>query len=128
MKGSFQNFRDGLIIEISNEERFIGFGDAAPFPGLHRESLKNIIHEIKNRILQLSAFEYDLKQNIFSILKQLPPFSPSLQFAIEWAFVDLIAKTNKVNPAILFNPNPEKNVKIATRKAVSEIIIISISK
>ena len=110
MKGSQQDCREGLIVELTDKKGINGFGDAAPFPGLHNESLDDIITEIKSIVTQIVSCEFDLHQDIFSNLNQLPKSSPSLQFALEGAVVDWIAKARGIIPTKLISSNPENTI------------------
>ena len=112
MKGSIQTFREGLIIELMDENGHCGFGDAAPFPGLHKETLKDIIAEISDQINEILVFRYDPLIDIFSNLKPLLKNLPSLNFAMEWAIVDLIAKSKNIVAAKLFNSNPKFTIPL----------------
>jgi o-succinylbenzoate synthase len=105
MKGSEQNQRHGLVVELINEKGFKGFGDAAPFPGLHNESLIDIISESKISFSEFSHYKFDDHSDLFSQINLLPKCSPSLQFAMNWAYVDLFSKSRKINPGKLLASN-----------------------
>ncbi len=110
MKGSRQDCRDGLIVELTDENGAQGFGDAAPFPGLHTETLVDIISEFKTIHPYLSTLDYDDHTEIFSQFDQLNHRSPSLQFAIDWAICDLVSKARKINPARLISSNSNDKI------------------
>jgi o-succinylbenzoate synthase len=114
MKGSEQNNRDGLIIELEDKNGIKGFGDAAPFLGLHKETLQNIIDEIKNILLKFSNLEINTKEELFSQLSSLPKCAPSLMFGLEWSLIDWFAKTKNINPGQLFNPGPNQKIWLNT--------------
>jgi len=101
MKDHIQKSRSGFIVEIIDNNGFSGFGDAIPFPGLHRESIGDIVLDflrIKPTLLSLSLDRLDL----FSL--NIPNCAPSLKWAIEWAIVELHAKIANTTPSKLLNP------------------------
>jgi o-succinylbenzoate synthase len=112
MKGTEQKSRDGLIIEIEDKNGIKGFGDAAPFPGLHKETLKNIIDEIKCILPKFSNLEINTKEELFSQLSSLPKCAPSLMFGLEWSLIDWFAKSRNINPGQLFNPRPNQKIML----------------
>ena len=107
MKGYLQYERQGIIVELTADDGTKGYGDAAPFTGLHQESISDIINETGNIASEL----YRIDLNTFSIkLEQV--ISPSLQFALEWALVDLLARSKNLTGAQFFNKNNSPKVKI----------------
>ncbi|NOG45377.1 MAG: o-succinylbenzoate synthase [Calditrichaeota bacterium] len=101
MKGSAQDHRDGLIVEIIDRNGLTGLGDAAPFPGLHKESLQDIIDEFKNIYPIFSELDSQSGSDIWQILNSLPECSPSLRFALDWAFVELKSAKTKLSPVTI---------------------------
>jgi len=110
MKGTIQNFRNGLILELIDENGNSGFGDIAPFPGLHKESIAEIIDETKILYTLLAKIQLDYQTDIWSQLELLPDCLPSLQFALDWSVVDLFSKIKKIPPAQLFNSKPNERI------------------
>jgi len=107
MKGYLQWERQGLVVELTDELGNKGYGDAAPFSGLHQESLKDILDEST----KISSHLYTLTVDDFS--SQLEHVvSPSLHFALDWAFVDLLSKNKDIVPAFYLNKNSQTEIVI----------------
>ena len=100
MKNHLHNYREGFIVELINSDGIKGYGEAAPFPGLHKESLAEILKQFQKIKPQLSKIIQD-DFKIFSL--EFPDCSPTLNFAIEWAFIDLISKKKEILPAAQLN-------------------------
>ncbi len=80
IKGHAINMRCGVIVSITDKNGFVGFGDAAPLPGLHDENLEDVITELvkikgARELMQMSL--------------------PSVGFAIEGAMLDLAIQNEK---------------------------------
>lgn len=100
MKGFLHNSREGCIVELIDEQGIKGYGEAAPFPGLHSESLDKIIQQFL--YLKKAIYNIDLKKfNIFSL--DLPPCSHALFFGIEWAIIELMSKRRQIAPSRMLN-------------------------
>lgn len=109
MKGHIHEERNGLIVEVVDSDNNVGYGEAAPLPGLHHESLDEIIyefHKIKSSLLNIEVKNL----NVFSMA--LPGYYPILHFAVEWAIIDLISKIKNVIPADILNPSFNKHITI----------------
>ena len=107
MKGRLHNNREGLIVELKNSDGTKGYGEAAPFPGLHNESLADIIKQFQKIKPQLSSLTQD-NFNIFSL--EFPECSPILNFAIEWAIIDLISNEKEILPSAILNTKYNKQI------------------
>lgn len=75
IKGRTINNRCGIIVSLVDEDGFVGIGDAAPLPGLHKETLDDAIAELK-------AFP---KTTL-----------PSVKFALESAMLDIAIQREKL--------------------------------
>lgn len=109
MKGYFQKERLGIIIELIDDSGNKGYGEAAPFPGLHKESLAEVKMEckkIKDELSQIEIVDHSpgLTFNI----------SPSLQFAFEWALLELLARNKDISPAYYLSKECHSRIKINT--------------
>lgn len=92
-------YRDGLLLKITSQAGVIAFGEAAPLEGFSLDSLDDILdklavlknwliyHEIPNSIEKLNG-------QLFVWLEPLH-LSPSLQFAVEMACLNLVANSRK---------------------------------
>ena len=100
--------RSGVIIHLSTNTNIYGFGEAAPLPGLHHESInsiKNQLLEIKSQLLgshfkDWFAIIYDLHRK-----KKL---SSCVQFAIESAILNMDEKYHPSGRKRIL-PEPEHN-------------------
>ena len=115
MKGYLHYERQGLIIELSDENNNKGYGDAAPFSGLHQETINDIIQEGAEIAAQL----YKIGVDSFSV-KMDQIISPSLQFAFEWALLDLMARHRNMSPAFFLNQNSRPDIMINALLSGSE--------
>jgi O-succinylbenzoate synthase len=105
--------REGAIIRLTTETGLQGFGEAAPLPGLHKENLKDTIDQLKDIQTQFNGTSTD---NFAKTLNQLPNenlWLPSVQFAIESAFLNL------------FEEAPVQNLKMKLPKSVQSKIFIN---
>ncbi len=80
IKGHAINCRRGVIVSITDKNGFVGFGDAAPLPGLHDESLENVIAEL----VKIKGAKEFTKMSL-----------PSVRFAVEGAMLDLAIQNEK---------------------------------
>lgn len=109
MKNHLHKERVGLIVELMDDNQNFGYGEAAPFPGLHYESLATIIDQIQT----LKPYLMNINLSNFDILNpDLPECSAILRFAIEWAIIDLLSKVKINSPAAVLNKNYERRVFI----------------
>ena len=77
--------REGIIISITDENGLTGYGEAAPLPGLHKESLADVTSEILALKPQIAGAGFDsLLSNV--MVKEL---YPSVRLAVEMALFNL---------------------------------------
>jgi len=86
------NSRKGFIIKITDENNFIGLGEANPLPGLSKETFEDIeielnklYYSIKNKALKKESFDISTELNGVAHL-------PSLLFGVEQAIISLLIK------------------------------------
>ncbi len=99
--------REGLIIQLANENELLGFGEIAPFPGFSRESLGDAESQVLD-ILSLHPDSIDSRE----LENMLKGFYPSVQFGIESALLDLRAKERSVNISQFLSRSPLKSVSV----------------
>ena len=107
MMGSYLEKRSGYILSLQDKDGTCGYGEIAPFPGLHRESLDTIlphIHSLKSELIGMSL-SFDLLEMNGLFDDWLRPLNvyPTVRCGIEMAVLDLLAaKTEKSIPDLLF--------------------------
>ena len=84
--------RSGVIISLTNEEGLTGCGEAAPLPGLHAETLQQVIEQLsamKDEItaLNVPVSPFDPDGQLAELLPK--NLHPSVRLAIEMAIFDL---------------------------------------
>ncbi|MCK5565303.1 MAG: o-succinylbenzoate synthase [Planctomycetes bacterium] len=80
IKGHTINTQCGVIVSIIDKNGFVGLGDAAPLPGLHDESLENVIAEL----VKIKGAKELMQMSL-----------PSARFAAEGAMLDLAIQSEK---------------------------------
>ena len=105
--------REGLILELTNEEGTQGFGEIAPLPGLSQETLSRA----RTQILSLEKFF--VNQNIpthlehlngrFETWMQRYHLHPSVRFGLEMAVLNLLANTKHSSFSKLVNGHHHEN-------------------
>jgi O-succinylbenzoate synthase len=81
--------REGAIIKFDTETGLQGFGEAAPLPGLHKENLQDTIIQLKNIKPFLIGTQIENFPETINLLQDEKNWPPSIQFAIESAFLTL---------------------------------------
>ena len=99
--------REGLILQIIDENGQGGFGEIAPLPEFSKESLEEAESEIR-RICR--AFLGKLWPQEFQ--KVIEHGFPSVCFGIEASFYDLKAKTRGVRICELLNKSPRRSISV----------------
>ncbi|HEG44655.1 MAG TPA: o-succinylbenzoate synthase [Phycisphaerales bacterium] len=92
IKGNTITRRKGAVLILRSEERFVGYGEAAPLEGLHPESLDEVIcqlSDLKSKIVGL-----DVGDGVFDFtgaFDELLPkgLSGSVRLAVEMAMWDM---------------------------------------
>ncbi|MCB0282815.1 MAG: o-succinylbenzoate synthase [Calditrichaeota bacterium] len=112
MMGTFQNERSGFIIELIDENGLSGWGDAAPFPGLHKESLETVEQVFKNSFSALLKQKDNNYRSWLQFTQDLFSGTPSLCFAVQSALLMISAKLKNVLPALFVNPQALTDIKL----------------
>ena len=122
--------REGWLLQLSAENGLTAFGEAAPLPGLHNETLMQCADEfraIKQKLLALANFKAEEITRTLKSLRNRLSLSPSVWFALDGALISLSERpkqdvTNrraKVNVNALLSGNAETWATQAT-EAVAE--------
>lgn len=112
MKGVIQNVRSGFIIEIVDSDGIAGWGEAAPFPGLHAESRDTIERALKKACPELLKQTDNNYRSWLRISDSLFSKIPSLCFAVQSALLMIAAKKKEVLPAKFINPAAIECIKL----------------
>ena len=116
--------RRGLILTLRSDTELQGYGEIAPLPGLHKESLSDTIEQfIQCRGQLIGTF---LSQSMLSLeggLSQFLPLDlvPSLRSGIEMAFFDLLLQAYPI-PCELPRSIPINALLMADEKNITEQI------
>ena len=109
--GKTHKFRRGFIIELTDTDGNKGYGETAPLPGLHKESLDKAEPELYG-LLELAPGEtIDNEQDILDYFPDLK-MSRSVRYGIQTALFDLFTKNKGCSFAEAFSENPDKKVNV----------------
>ena len=92
--------RSGLLIKLTNEKDHTGWGEIAPLPGFSRESLEEVVSQVKG--LNTSLLDSDLPDGVEALSgafgNWLKPFKlhPSVQCGLEMAVLNLLASSRNI--------------------------------
>lgn len=91
--------REGLVVQLMNSNGVTGFGEIAPFPGLHKENLDKVFAELHQLWPYLNKTIAD--KSFYKINGEFEKWlgsgnlSPSTKFGIELALLNLVAASEK---------------------------------
>ena len=114
VKGKNLDKREGIFIQIFNEQQMTGAGEISPLPCLSSETLTDAIKQlqsIKPKLLNQSIpAKVEHLNGRFE--KWLGPFKlyPSVRFGLEMAVLNLIAQERKTSVSHLINKNAHADV------------------
>ncbi len=104
LKGQTLTHRDGLLLEISCDDRLTVFGDICPLPGFSYESLAQATGAARAVLPQLPGHD------IHADVPDLAP--PSVAFAIESSLQQLRALDAGTSPPALLRPDHRPTVSV----------------
>jgi len=84
--------RDGTIVQITADNKQISYGEAAPLPGLHKESIEDVLKQLAIIQSKLTGAHIPNISGIFGFLNTVMSRSewlPSVRFGIETALLNL---------------------------------------
>jgi O-succinylbenzoate synthase len=107
--------RRGFILQISAGDQGLGYGEVAPFPGLHKENVAAALQQFRQLQTPLTGSELpnglpDL-QALENWLVEYPLY-PSLRHGLETAVLDLLAGVNNTTLAGLLNPSYQQTLPV----------------
>jgi O-succinylbenzoate synthase len=104
MKNRIQKWREGVIVQLEDADGHSGIAEASPFPGLHNETIKDVIKELIRIGQNPGQIDLEGEKSISKL--------PSLQLALEWAWLSLTASQTHTTSALLLNPNSAQKIEI----------------
>ncbi|MGA1825443.1 MAG: o-succinylbenzoate synthase [bacterium] len=116
MGGGLLTERSGFIIRVQNEHKQIAYGEAAPFPNLHAESLDTAKHQLlvlKSELIGQDVPDHlDRLEGGFEQWLGKYNLAPSVRFGIEVALLNLLGKVHNKSLAALLKPDHRTTVSI----------------
>jgi o-succinylbenzoate synthase len=116
MKDEEISQRDGLILELTNEEGIKGFGEISPLPGLSPETLTRARTQILS--LEKSFLNQEVPHHLHQLnghfdtwMKRLQ-LHPSVRFGIEMAVLNLLANSKHSSFSKLVNGHHHHEDKV----------------
>lgn len=108
--------RSGFIIKIWNEDNFSGYGEIAPLPGFHKETLSPALENLKNgrSFLLNSEIPSHLEKlnNGFEKWIAVKNIAPSVRFGLEMAILNLLANQNNQSLGALLSNTYKKTLEL----------------
>lgn len=108
--------RTGLLIRFQDENNHSGWGEIAPFPGLHRENLSTTEAQLlqSQKILHGQYLPPNLTELNGAFEEWLGDYQlfPSIRYGIETAVLNLLANANGQPLCALLSPNYRRTVSI----------------
>jgi o-succinylbenzoate synthase len=106
LKGTTLRHREGILVEAVGEGDLAGWGEAAPLPGFSRESLDEVVRQLRGRAASLAAREAtdDWMDPDGELRRELDALglAPSARFGLELALWNLYsASSGKALPELL---------------------------
>jgi len=115
LKGGPLAAREGLILQITDEQGRTAWGEAAPLPGFSREALTQAQIELQNQLPELLSGEQNdepLEVQFETIFNDNPIFYPSVCFALQAALLSLRAAQNKQSLAQALDERFQTKIRI----------------
>jgi O-succinylbenzoate synthase len=107
IKDKFLNTREGYLINITDDQGNIGWGEISPLYGFSNETLESVNVEIRE--LKQSLDNNQIPKDILNILS---PNSPSVRFGFETALLNLMASEKQLSLAGFLNPTVNLIIEI----------------
>ena len=112
VRSSSLDTRDGLIIGLQTADgRHTGFGEIAPLPGLHEETLPEALEQCRSLIASLDLSFVDLSfHNVGGNLPEI--LFPSVRSGIEMSLLNLQSVAGETFPTFPGAPEPAKKLPL----------------
>jgi o-succinylbenzoate synthase len=108
--------RNGLVIELKNDQGLCALGEVSPLPGLSRESLDVAENQLCD--LRIAVLHTDIPDNLTQLQNGFTQWleghhpAPSVKFGFESAVLGLLAKTRGTSLFAHLRANPRTTVTI----------------
>ncbi len=121
LAGGTLTHRRGFLLEVQTREGASGWGEAAPFPGLNRETEAEVEASLRDVARRLPGWQsgiptWRLRSTLPSLIssfwEQNPLSVPSVAFAVETALLQAMAQIRGIPPEQIYSPRPHKRVRI----------------
>ncbi len=107
--GKSLSSREGYLIKLVDEYGAAGWGEAAPLPGCHKETLSDVHEQLKNlvHLLRNQSFHEPIEdmRKIRVAGVPLTQYLPTVQWAVETALLTLKANSQGIPLAQLMDPD-----------------------
>lgn len=101
------SWREGVLLELVDDDGHTGWGEASPLPGLSRE----VIADVRTALGALDPAAFSLDGSpilaVERALESIPRALPSARFALETALLDLLARARATSVAALLGAAPD---------------------
>ena len=110
LKGKFHDYRQGLIVEVSDDEGRCGIGEVAPLPGFSRETFE----EARRAVVALcnELVGRDLPESVESLGEMANCNQASVRYGVETAILRLVAQRQGVPLCRLLSDRPHNRVPV----------------
>lgn len=103
--------RKGVILEIK-ENDIVALGEAAPLPGFSKESLDEVIRQLKDQSEEIKKmFHENTSLDTLQVFHRKNNIYPSLQFALDTLAVDYLSQKSQTTAQDLLFDNAAKNLQ-----------------
>jgi O-succinylbenzoate synthase len=107
-------YREGYILTLTDEKNNTGFGEIAPLPGLHQESLGDCLEQLTTLktlyLNRLITADSDSTNSISMDWLEQESWAPSVLFGVEAAILNLIARRRNLSLCKLLSDNLQTNI------------------
>lgn len=112
--------REGRLVRIQSEDGLVGYGEIAPLPGLHAESLAEVDRVLRTVLPELEAGEFGsfdaFAQNVANRVAACAPSGdlgcPSVVFGLQCAGAAVFAAAADTTPAAILSTEPRDRVAV----------------
>jgi o-succinylbenzoate synthase len=108
--------RSGFLIRISDEHRYLGIGEVAPLPGLHKENLAEALENFREVVPLLESREIppglERLDSGFENWIGEKAVLPSVRFGLEMAILNLLADHRNLSLGRLLSQSCQQAVQI----------------